>query len=473
MATAQSPVHHVVIFPHMAQGHTIPLLDISKAFSNRGLKVTIITTPSNAPFISSRTNKHPNITLSIIPFPKVPDLPQGCENTADLPSMALFTTFIEATKKMKQPFEDVLRNMIDDGCPPICVISDFFLGWTLESCHLFDIPRIVSHGMGVFPMVICKSPSLHVPSFKDLSPLDPIDFSELKFPFTLNKGDIPEVFINGDPNDPYVRLVIELGEADVNSWGVIVNSFEEVEGEYVGAFESNYCNDAKAYCVGPLPLYDQLDPEVDASYIKWLDKYVESNQLGSVIYVSYGTQTHLSNGQMDEIAFGLEMAGHPFIWVVRSKTWAPPDGWNERVKEEGLVVYDWVEQRSILAHPSIGGFLSHCGWNSVLESLANGVPLLTWPMLDISEQALNAKLVTMGLGAGLVVPQRDVGGEKITTIDRGVICERVKELMGGAKGRKVKERAQELGRLAWHAVEKGGSCKKLDELIERLTNKNM
>ncbi|KAK7856930.1 udp-glycosyltransferase 72c1 [Quercus suber] len=80
---------------------------------------------------------------------------------------------------------------------------------------------------------------------------------------------------------------------------------------------------------------------------------------------------------MDEIAFGLDMAGHPFIWVVRSKAWDPPNGWNERVKEEGLVVYDWVEQRSILAHPSIGGFLSHCGWNSVLESLANGVPLLT------------------------------------------------------------------------------------------------
>ncbi|KAK7856927.1 scopoletin glucosyltransferase [Quercus suber] len=151
---------------------------------------------------------------------------------------------------MKQPFEDVLRNMIDDGCPPICVISDFFLGWTLESCHLFDIPRIVSHGMGVFAMVICKSPSLHVPSVKDLSLLDPIDFSELKFPFTLNKGDIPEGLLNGDPNDPYVRLIMELAEADVNSWGVIVNSFEEIEGEYVGALESDYFNEAKSYCVG-------------------------------------------------------------------------------------------------------------------------------------------------------------------------------------------------------------------------------
>ena len=79
----------------------------------------------------------------------------------------------------------------------------------------------------------------------------------------------------------------------------------------------------------------------------------------------------------------------------------------------------------------------------------------------------------MGLGAGLVVPQRDVGGEKIMTIDRGVICERVKELMRGAKGRKVKERPQLLGQLEWHAVERGGSRKKLEELIKRLTNKNI
>ena len=112
MPNSQSLVLHVVIFPFMAQGHTIPLLDISRAFANRGLKVTIVTTPANAPFISSKTNKHPNISLSIIPFPKVQELPHGCENTANVPSMALWTTFIEATEKMKQSFEDVLRHMI-------------------------------------------------------------------------------------------------------------------------------------------------------------------------------------------------------------------------------------------------------------------------------------------------------------------------------------------------------------------------
>ncbi|KAK7856936.1 udp-glycosyltransferase 73b5 [Quercus suber] len=301
-----------VIFPLMAQGQTIPLLDIENSLLKPWPKSQIC----HHPIKCTIHFFHPNISLSIIPFPKVQDLPQGCENTADVPSMAPLVLFIEATKKMKQPFEDVLRDMIDDGCPPICVISDFFLGWTLESCRIFGIPRVVSHGMGVFSMAVSKSTSLNVPSVKRVSPLDPIELLEPKIPFALSIDDIPDVLLNGDQNEPSVRLLMELEEADVNSWGVI----EEIEGDYVGAFESNYCNEAKAYCVGPLLLYDELHQELDAAYIKWLDKYVKSNQSGSVIYVSYGTQTHLSNDQMDEIAFGLEMAGHPFIWVVRSKT---------------------------------------------------------------------------------------------------------------------------------------------------------
>ncbi|KAK4539393.1 hypothetical protein RGQ29_031923 [Quercus rubra] len=290
---------------------------------------------------------------------------------------------------------------------PLLDISKALSNRGLKSCHLFDIPRIVSHGMGVFAMVICKSPSLHVPNF-----------SELKFPFTLNKGDIPVVLVNGDN----VRLVVELAEADVN----------KIEGEYVGALESNYFNKAKSYCVDRFSSMIQLDQELDASYI-------------NVIYVSFGTQTHLSNDQMDEIAFGLEMAGHPFIWVVRSKTWAPPDGWTKRVKEEGLVVYDWVEQRRHTSTPFNRWVFESLWLELSVRELGKWGSTFDLPMLDISEQALNAKLVTMGFGAGLVVPTKR--------------CWR------------LRMRAQELGRLAWHAVEKGGSRKKLDELIERLTIK--
>ncbi|XP_040998028.1 UDP-glycosyltransferase 90A2-like [Juglans microcarpa x Juglans regia] len=479
MAAAPPPLH-LVIFPYMAQGHTIPLLDISKAFAIRELKVVIITTPSNAPFIVSETSNHPNISLSIIPFPRVPELPEGCENTADLPSMVLLSTFVEAVKQMKQPFEGVLRDMIDDGHPPICVISDFFLSWTLDSCRSFGIPRIVSHGMGVLPLAICNSLTLLPLRTKPYADLDPLELPNLKLPFTLHKADIPESLLDSDPNDPFARILAEFREADINSWGVLVNSLEELEGDHVGAFESFYFNDAKAYCLGLLFLYNKRKQEVEAekvqmqsySYIKWLEKQAGSDG-NAVIYVSFGTQAHLSDDQLDEIAFGLEMAEHPFIWVVRSRTWAAPEGWKERVKEKGLVLHDWVDQRSILSHPAIGGFLSHCGWNSILESISMGVPLLAWPMLGISDQGLNAKLIVSGWGAGLMMPHRGDGGEKIMTVGRDVICERVNELMGNGKGRKVRERAQALGRMARGAMENGGSSdKKLDQLIDQLINKN-
>jgi hypothetical protein len=117
-------------------------------------------------------------------------------------------------------------------------------------------------------------------------------------------------------------------------------------------------------------------------------------------------QSHFSNRQMGKIAFKLEMAGHLIIWVVTSSAWVSPDGWNERVVRRGLVVQDWVDQRSILAHRVTCGFLSHCGWNSVI----NGSPTFDVPALSFSDQPLNVKFVALGLGVGVMIPQRGVGG---------------------------------------------------------------
>ncbi|XP_059644232.1 probable UDP-glucosyl transferase 73B6 [Cornus florida] len=465
MASASPP--HVVIFPYMAVGHTLPLLDLSKALSRHGLKITIITTPSNAPCIHSMVSNDPQISLSIIPFPRVEELPEGCENTACLPSMDLFVAFAKATKKLKVPFEGVLKEMSEAGCRPICVISDFFLGWTLDSCRSLGIPRLVSHGMGLFSMAASKAACVRGPSISAMLDSDPVHFPELEIPFTLTKADLPDTLKTANGDDPWLQLLAEVGEADANSWGIIVNSFEEIEGEYVAALESFYMKAAKAWCVGPLLLFNEFEKkEKDqcCSNIKWLDK-----QLGAaVIYVSFGTQAHVTDMQMDEIALGLEMAGHPFLWVIRSTTWSPPDGWAERVKERGLIVRNWAEQRRILAHPSTGGFLSHCGWNSALESLSLGVPLLAWSMG--AEQQLNAKFVAVGLGVGLLIPHGSEGGSM--TVGCDVICNGVKKLMNGGEGKKARERAQALQKMARQAVEKGGSSdKKLNELIKSLTHK--
>ncbi|XP_039170427.1 UDP-glycosyltransferase 90A1 [Eucalyptus grandis] len=446
-----SPSAHVVVFPHMAQGHALPLLDICKALTSLGVKVTIIATPKNAPLILSKVLNYSEISLRTIQFPRVPELPEGCENTADLPSMALLVPFLKATESMRPAFECVLKEMLEARSRPLCVISDFFLGWTLDVCRSFGIPRIVFHGMGILSMVITKGVNENVPSILAMPDSDPIELPKLSIPFTVNKCDITILERCEDPNDSFLSILAAIGEADANSEGVIVNSFEELEGDYIVALEKFYCQGARAWCIGPALLYDQnqierpvgskqADPS--QSYIEWLDERVAS---GRVMYVSFGTQAHLSDMQMDNIAHGLQMAGHLFIWAVKSATWVSSDnGWEDRLKGRGLILHNWVDQRRILSHPAVGGFLSHCGWNSVLESLAMGVPILAWPMG--AEQPFNAKLVVTGLKAGVMVRESGVGG----TVASEVIRDGVKELMGGERGRQARDRAREIGRLARH-----------------------
>ncbi|CAK7354132.1 unnamed protein product [Dovyalis caffra] len=463
---------HVVLFPFMAQGHTLPLLDLSKALSLQQIKVSIVTTPSNAKSIAENIANYPNINLVEISFPIVDGLPKGCENTSQLPSMEFYGPFLHATKQLQRPFEQALKTMIKSKTPPLCVISDFFLGWTLASCQALGVPRLVFHGMGVLSMAIGKSAWVHAPQQKSMSMFEPIDLPDMKLPFTLTRADLPgELIDSPNQDDPESQFLREAMEAEAKSWGVIVNSFQELEKSHIPSFESFYKNEAKAWCLGPLFLHDRMKGlekctnQKDSSMLTpWLNKQVAPD---SVMYVSFGTQADVSDAQLDEVASGLEESGTPFIWVVRSKTWSLPSGMEEKLKGRGLIVKEWVDQRQILSHRAIGGFLSHCGWNSVLESVSAGVPILAWPMLG--DQFLNARFITDGLGAALSVKRIRNTDSNEVLVSREAICEGVKELMGGQKGKSARERAEALGRVAGRAVQRGGSSHDtLNKLIDQL-----
>ncbi|KAM7508388.1 hypothetical protein LguiA_018841 [Lonicera macranthoides] len=382
---------HIVLFPFMSQGHILPLLDISKALSRRGLKITIIS--------SSPPHHYPSVQLTTIPFPDINGLPKGCDNTAQLPSLDLLLPFLQATVKLQLPFEHILQEMIKKGSRPICVISDFFLGWTLATCREFNIPRLVFHGMGALSMAICKSVWKHNQHRIVHSDTVPLLLPETHLRFTLTKSDLPEHIRFLEDNHPLLKFIGESGETDVESWGVIVNSFAELEGCHLSFLEQFYKNNAKAWFVGPGLFHnDKVDNDIIRSLsttilLDWLEGHV------SVIYISFGSQAQVCDDDLNEIFMGLEMSGQDFLWAMKSKTWSPPNGWDDRVRNRGLIVREWVDQRSILAHKSVGGFLSHCGWNSVLESLSLGVPLLALPLN--AEQPLNAKQVVDELGAGL------------------------------------------------------------------------
>ncbi|CAN1825272.1 Scopoletin glucosyltransferase [Linum perenne] len=412
------------------------------------------TTPYNSKSITdyiSPLHHYPSISLSITPFPLIDGLPEGTENTSQLPSMEQFyVPFLHATKKLKQHFDNFLAQLISTtNRRPLCVISDFFLEWTLESCRTFDIPRLVFHGMSVCSMAISKSLWCGAP----------------QLPITLMVADVPaEVMANANEEDTLLaKYIQEVGWADANSWGIIVNSFHELELSHTESFEKFYFNGAKAWCVGPLLLCDnnKIIKTSESELMRWLDEQVAPD---SVIYVSFGSQADVTNSQLDEVAYGLEASGYPFVWVVRSKSWVVPNGLEGKIKGKGLITREWVDQCQILDHRSVGGFLSHCGWNSILESVSGRVPILGWPMM--AEQGLNAKHIVEGLGAGLRLEKEDDDGVMFKRED---ICKGVRELMGGGKGRLAMERAQALGRVAHQAVKKGGSSHEtLSQLVSQL-----
>ncbi|KAJ6361198.1 hypothetical protein OIU78_001773 [Salix suchowensis] len=186
----------------------------------------------------------------------------------------------------------------------------------LETMAL-GVPRLVFHGMSVLPMAICKSSCVNAAQISSLSLLDPVDLPGMKLPFTLTKADLPGETLNSSNHDdhPISHFLKEVAEADANSWGVIINSFEELEKDHIPSLESFYMNGARTWCVGPLFLYEKMEEGLEKSFSQNQDPSVSTQWLNeqstpdSVIYVSFGTQADVSDSQLDEVAFGFGGVG--------------------------------------------------------------------------------------------------------------------------------------------------------------------
>ncbi|KAL8467533.1 hypothetical protein ACS0TY_030962 [Phlomoides rotata] len=204
--------------------------------------------------------------------------------------------------------------------------------------------------------------------------------------------------------------------------------------------------------------------------LEWLDK----QEVNSVIFVSFGTTSSLSDEQIQEVAFGLERSGHKFIWVVRDADKGDifagevreaelPEGFEERVRERGVIVRDWAPQLEILGHCSTGGFMSHCGWNSCTESISMGVPIAAWPMH--SDQPGNAFLVTKVLRIGVEVVD---WGRRDGVVSSERVENAVRKLMGTEEGDEMRRRAQELGVGVKNSLMKDGRSKEMDLFITHI-----
>nr|UXM20059.1 UGT35 [Panax notoginseng] len=274
--------------------------------------------------------------------------------------------------------------------------------------------------------------SLH--SFKNPGEKYPfLDFNE-------NSNITPE-----PPSADNMKLFLDFMTCFERSCDIIlIKSFRELEGKYFDFFST--LSDKTVVPVGPLvqdPMGHNEDPKTE-QFINWLDKRAES----TVVFVCFGSEYFLSNEELEEVAIGLEISMVNFIWAVRflegEKKGVLPEGFVQRVGDRGLVVEGWAPQARILGHSSTGGFVSHCGWSSITESMKFGVPVIA--MARHFDQPLNGKLAAeVGVGMEVV---RDENGkykrEGIAEVTRKVVVEKSGEVIR-RKARELSEKMKEKG----------------------------
>ncbi|KAJ1418911.1 UDP-glycosyltransferase family, conserved site [Sesbania bispinosa] len=464
---SQAPKLHFVLFPFMAQGHMIPMMDVAKLLVQHNAIVTIVTTPRNAPRFTSIVARYIEsgfqIRLVQLQFPcKEGGIPDGCENVDMLPSLDMTLRFFNATKFLQQPVEKLFEELTP---PPSCIISDMCLPFTIHIAKKFNIPRISFIGVSCF-YLLC----LHNLRIYDVMDRTTTESEYFVLPGIPDKIEMTKAQTGILTGDKWKEFHEQMVAAEMASYGVIINSLEELEPAYAEDYKK--IRNDQMWCIGPLSLSnkDHLDKvqrgnkvSIDeCQYIKWLD----CHEPRSVIYACFGSLSNLKTSQMIELGLGLEASKRPFIWVIREgsqleelEKWIKEDGFEERTNGQSLIIRGWAPQLVILSHPAIGGFITHSGWNSTLEAICAGVPMITWPLF--ADQFFNERQVVeilkIGVKVGVERPleedETDVLLVKKEDIERaiGKLMDETRE------SEERRKRIKELAEMARKAVQQGGS----------------
>ncbi|EES01145.1 hypothetical protein BDA96_03G252200 [Sorghum bicolor] len=481
---------HILFFPFLAPGHLIPIADMAALFAARGVKCTILTTPVNAQVIRSAVD-HANdasrgtdgalaIDIAVVPFPDV-GLPPGVESGPALNSMEDREKFSHAAQLLRDPFD---RFLVENR--PDAVVSDSFFDWSVDAAAEHGVPRIAFLGISLFARscsdtMLRNNPVEAAPDDPDA----PVLLPGLPHRVELKRSQMMEP----KKRPEHWAFFQRVNAADQRSYGEVFNSFHELEPDYLEHYTTTLGR--RAWLVGPVALASKdaatrgagngLSPDADGCQ-QWLDTKPE----GSVLYVSFGTLSHFSPPELRELARGLDMSGKNFVWVINGgaeteeSEWMP-DGFAELMAcgDRGFIIRGWAPQMVILTHPAVGGFVTHCGWNSTLEAVSAGVPMVTWPRY--ADQFYNEKLVVELLKVGVGVGSTDYASKLETrrVIGGEVIAEAIGRVMGdGEDAEAIREKAQELGGKARRAVAKGGSSyddvgRLVDELMARRSSVNV
>lgn len=294
-----------------------------------------------------------------------------------------------------------------------------------------------------------------------------IRFGEIPKSPSFSKEHLPSLVRLYQDSDPDWNLLREDALCNTSSWACVVNTFENLEHEYLEHLRK-LRGEGRVFGIGPLDIVGTAEGgrnpirESSSEILTWLDRCPDD----SVLYVCFGSQKQLNPQQMEALASGLEKSGTRFVWVVKTihrtngGSDGIPIGFEDRVSDRGILARGWAPQVSILKHRAVGGFLSHCGWNSVLESIVAGVTILGWPME--ADQFINARLLVEELGVAVRVCE---GANSVPESDK--LGKIIAESFNGDTPEKMKAKA--LKREAVEAVRPNGSSwKDMQDLVNKL-----
>ncbi|KAH7839355.1 hypothetical protein Vadar_003102 [Vaccinium darrowii] len=377
----------VLMLPWLAHGHISPFLELAKRLTEKNFNIYFCSTNVNLNSVKKMLPEKYSHSIQLVELhlPSSPELPPHYHTTNGLPSHLMGALKI-AFGNSKPFFSHILSTLNPD-----LVIYDFNMPWVSTAASELNIPSILF-----------------------------LIFGSAFISFLLNR------LVNPDTEFPFQSIHLD-------DYGKTSGGIEKKYIDYLSLLAKK-----KVQPVGPL-VQEIVDRDEDIEVMRFLHNKDES----SVVFVSFGTEFFLSNEEMHEIAHGLELSRVNFIWVNRfplgEKTSiedALPQGFRDRVGDLGMVVEGWSPQAKILGHSSTGGFVSHCGWSSVMESIKFGVPIIAMPMhLD---QPLNAGLVDE-VGVGMEVMRDETG-----KLDREEIARVITTLLVKENGMKFRNKAREL-----------------------------
>ncbi|QHN95747.1 hypothetical protein HN51_043682 [Arachis hypogaea] len=374
-------------------------------------------------------------------------------------------SFFNAASLLREPVEKIFEEL---SLPACCIVSDMSLPYTIHVAEKFKIPRVSFAGVSCF-CLMCYD-ALHTSNVRN-SVKDEIKYFVL--PGLPDEIEVTKSQVPAQVDENWSRFGEEIYAPESDSYGVIMNLFQELEPEYERMYKK--VRKDKVWCVGLVSLSnkDQLEKVQRGNSVsveEWKHQnWLDSQKPKSVIYVCLGSLSNVTAIQLIEIGLALEESRRPFIWVIREgnqlealEKWIKEDGFEERIKGKSLIIRGWAPQQIILSHPSIGGFLTHCGWNSTLEAICAGMPMLTWPLF--ADQFLNEKLVVKVLKVGVMVGVKSPtawGKEEdvVELVKKEDIKIAIEELMNENNGEceERRERIRKLAEISKRSVEEGGS----------------